>query len=89
MGGAEWLCVVSVPPFGSKSILSIDRGPRVVRMMSETALAAAMFANCAFLPVSRFVLVFRMVTGICMVPYLLLKGPTRLYCSATQLSGAL
>lgn len=38
----------------SSSILSMERGPSVVRMMSDTALAAMMLPSCAFLPVSRF-----------------------------------
>ena len=32
--------VMTMPPIGSSNILSIDRGPNVVRMMSATALAA-------------------------------------------------
>lgn len=34
--------VMTMPPIGSRSILSIDRGPSVVRMISDTALPAAM-----------------------------------------------
>ena len=36
--------VRTIPPIGSRSIFSIDLGPRVVRTMSETALAALMLA---------------------------------------------
>jgi hypothetical protein len=36
--------------------LSIERGPRVVRIISATARAAAMFPICALRPVSRCVL---------------------------------
>ena len=36
--------VRTIPPIGSSSIFSIDLGPRVVRTMSETALAALMLA---------------------------------------------
>jgi hypothetical protein len=32
----------------------MERGPSVVRMISDTALAAMMLPSCAFLPVSRF-----------------------------------
>ena len=45
--------VITMPPIGSRSILSIERGPIVVRTMSETAFPAAMFESCAFRPVSR------------------------------------
>lgn len=37
--------VMTMPPIGSRSILSIERGPSVVRMMSETALPAAMLLS--------------------------------------------
>lgn len=46
--------VMTMPPIGSRSILSIERGPSVVRMISETALPAAMLDICALRPVSRW-----------------------------------
>ena len=42
--------VITMPPIGSSSILSIERGPSVVRTMSATAFAAMMLA---FLLVER------------------------------------
>jgi hypothetical protein len=36
-----------------KLTLSMDRGPKVVRMISETARAAEMLLSCACLPVWR------------------------------------
>ncbi|KOO27437.1 t-complex protein 1 subunit alpha [Chrysochromulina tobinii] len=45
--------VITMPPIGSRIILSIERGPSVERMMSETALPAAMLESCALRPVSR------------------------------------
>ena len=48
--------VMTMPPIGSNNILSIDRGPNVVRMMSATAFAAWILFTCATLPVSRCVL---------------------------------
>ena len=45
--------VMTMPPIGSRIILSIDRGPSVVRIMSLTAFPAAMLLSCAFRPVSR------------------------------------
>jgi len=54
---------MTMPPMGSRSILSIERGPRVVRMMLATALAAEMLFSCAVRPDSRFVLVFWAVVG--------------------------
>ena len=50
--------VMTMPPMGSRSILSIDRGPSVVRMMLDTALAAAMFPIWAARPDSRLAVVF-------------------------------
>mmetsp|Transcript_28979 Transcript_28979/g.55507 ORF Transcript_28979/g.55507 Transcript_28979/m.55507 type:complete len:236 (-) Transcript_28979:53-760(-) len=55
--------VSTMPPCASRSIFSMDRGPSVVRMMSATALAAAMFPSWAFLPVSRLVLFWSTKTG--------------------------
>ena len=55
--------VVVVPPEASKIIFNIDLGPSVVRMMSLTALAAAMLFARAIEPVSRLALVF--ITMIC------------------------
>mmetsp|Transcript_51832 Transcript_51832/g.83656 ORF Transcript_51832/g.83656 Transcript_51832/m.83656 type:complete len:231 (+) Transcript_51832:1364-2056(+) len=60
--------VITMPPIGSRSIFNMDRGPRVVRMMSATALAAAMFALVAFLPVSLLEESFMTITGADMVP---------------------
>mmetsp|Transcript_9912 Transcript_9912/g.42152 ORF Transcript_9912/g.42152 Transcript_9912/m.42152 type:complete len:246 (+) Transcript_9912:1147-1884(+) len=58
--------VNTMPPEASRIIFSIERGPRVVRMMSETAFAAAMLLSCAVRPVSRLVLVFMTMMGDCM-----------------------
>ena len=55
--------VFVVPPEASKIIFNIDLGPSVVRMMSLTALAAAMLFARAIEPVSRLALVF--ITMIC------------------------
>ena len=46
-----------LPPMGSRIILSMLRGPSVVRITSATALAAVMLPSCALRPVSRFVVV--------------------------------
>lgn len=50
--------VITMPPIGSRSILSMERGPSVVRIIPATALAAAMLPSWADRPDSRFVLVF-------------------------------
>mmetsp|Transcript_21870 Transcript_21870/g.55480 ORF Transcript_21870/g.55480 Transcript_21870/m.55480 type:complete len:215 (-) Transcript_21870:12-656(-) len=55
--------VITIPPVGSSSILSIDLGPSVVRIMSATALPAVMLPSCALRPDSRLVLVFNTMTG--------------------------
>mmetsp|Transcript_27544 Transcript_27544/g.82416 ORF Transcript_27544/g.82416 Transcript_27544/m.82416 type:complete len:223 (-) Transcript_27544:165-833(-) len=47
--------VMTMPPMGSSSILSIARGPSVERTMPATACAAPMLASWALRPVSRFV----------------------------------
>mmetsp|Transcript_4469 Transcript_4469/g.8700 ORF Transcript_4469/g.8700 Transcript_4469/m.8700 type:complete len:256 (+) Transcript_4469:1046-1813(+) len=54
--------VRTMPPMGSRSILSMERGPRVVRMILETARAAVILFSWAFRPVSRLVLVFNTIT---------------------------
>lgn len=46
---------------------SAHLGPRVVRMISETAFAAVMFPSCADRPVSRLVLMGMTITGALMV----------------------
>mmetsp|Transcript_16990 Transcript_16990/g.50710 ORF Transcript_16990/g.50710 Transcript_16990/m.50710 type:complete len:215 (-) Transcript_16990:136-780(-) len=48
--------VMTMPPLASRSIFSMDLGPSVVLMMSETAFPAAMLLDWAFLPTSRLVL---------------------------------
>mmetsp|Transcript_10433 Transcript_10433/g.25614 ORF Transcript_10433/g.25614 Transcript_10433/m.25614 type:complete len:332 (-) Transcript_10433:11-1006(-) len=65
--------VSTIPPDASRIIFSMERGPSVVRMMSDTALAAAMLFNCAVRPVSRLVLVFITMMGDCM-PCILGEG---------------
>ena len=52
--------VRTIPPIGSRSILSMLLGPRVVLTMSATALAAWMLAYWAFLPCSRLAFLFKM-----------------------------
>mmetsp|Transcript_3214 Transcript_3214/g.7835 ORF Transcript_3214/g.7835 Transcript_3214/m.7835 type:complete len:297 (+) Transcript_3214:776-1666(+) len=47
--------VMTMPPMGSRSILSIARGPNVLRTMPATAWAAPMFASWALRPVSLWV----------------------------------
>eukprot|EP01043_Picozoa_sp_COSAG02_P012213 COSAG02_NODE_468_length_21758_cov_41.206796_23_plen_95_part_00 len=54
--------IIARTPIASRIILSIDRGPSVVRIVSATAFAAAMFPSCAFFPCSRLVLVFNTIT---------------------------
>lgn len=55
--------VSTIPPIGSKSIFSMDLGPRVVRTISLTALAAAMLAFWAVCPYSRLALELRIIIG--------------------------
>jgi len=45
----------------------MERGPRVVRMISATALAAPMFAAVAFFPVSLWEESFMTIMGADMV----------------------
>mmetsp|Transcript_23090 Transcript_23090/g.44258 ORF Transcript_23090/g.44258 Transcript_23090/m.44258 type:complete len:208 (-) Transcript_23090:133-756(-) len=42
--------VITIPPIGSSSILSMARGPSVVRTMPAMVLPASMFVNCALRP---------------------------------------
>jgi hypothetical protein len=56
--------VITIPPMGSKSILSIDLGPRVVLTISATALPALILEIYAFLPYSLLVLLFKTTIGL-------------------------
>lgn len=51
------------PPEASRIIFNMDLGPKVVRMMSLTALAAAMLFARAIDPVSRRAFWFITITG--------------------------
>eukprot|EP01139_Manchomonas_bermudensis_P000637 Amastigsp_a699_1024.p4 type:complete len:201 gc:universal Amastigsp_a699_1024:1098-1700(+) len=55
--------VMTMPPMGSRIILSIARGPRQVRTRSATAFAAATLESCALRPFSRSCLVLNTITG--------------------------
>lgn len=56
--------VRTMPPIGSKSILSIDFGPNVLLTISEIAFAALILASCAFLPDYLLAPWLRMIIGV-------------------------
>ncbi len=60
--------VMTTSPRLSTSILSIPRGPRVLRTASAMAFAAWMLLNCASLPLSLLVPSFRMKIGVLPIP---------------------
>eukprot|EP01137_Pigoraptor_chileana_P019539 Opistho-2@80698 len=57
--------VMTMPPIGSMSILSMARGPRQVRMTSATARADAMLLSWTLRPLSRLTVWLRTMTGCC------------------------